>query len=102
MIPLWKLIAKNWIEHPSRNGDLVSFGKLDYKTFLLEAAQGAHYFYFRSIKRMMSVMNLLERKFVSSMMIRRHNNHLFNIPYFIGNSCCPATVGGNFFPLCTP
>ena len=70
MIPLWKLIAKNWIEHPSRNGDLVSFGKLDYKTFLLEAAQGAHYFYFRSIKRMMSVMNLLERKFVSSMMIR--------------------------------
>ena len=70
MIPLWKLIAKNWIEHPSRNGDLVPFGKLDYKTFLLEAAQGAHYFYFRSIKGMMSVMNLLERKFVSSMMIR--------------------------------
>ena len=31
----------------------------------------------------------------------RHNNHLFNILYFIGNSCCPATVGGNFFPLCT-
>ena len=27
MIPLWKLIAKNWIEHPSRNGDLESFGK---------------------------------------------------------------------------
>ena len=48
----------------------MSFGKFDYKTFLLEAAQGAHYFYFRSIKRMMSVMNLLERKFVSSMMIR--------------------------------
>ena len=31
----------------------------------------------------------------------RHNNHLFNIPYFIGNSDCPAIVGGNFFPLCT-
>ena len=70
MIPLWKLIAINWIEHPSRNGDLVPFGKLDYKTFLLEAAQGAHHFYFRSIKGMMSVMNLLGRKFVSSMMIR--------------------------------
>jgi integrase len=31
----------------------------------------------------------------------RHNNHLFNILYFIGNSDCPAIVGGNFFPLCT-
>jgi len=70
MIPLWKLIAKNWIEHPSRNGDLVSFGKLDYKTFLAKAAQGARYFDFRSIKRVMSVMNLQEREFVSSMMIR--------------------------------
>ncbi len=70
MIPLWKLIAKNCIEHPSRNGDLVSFGKLDYKTFLVEAAQGAHYFDFRSIKRVMSVMDLLGREFVSTMMIR--------------------------------
>ena len=65
---MWKLIAKNWIEHPSRNGDLVSFGKLDYKTLLVKAAQGTHYFDFRSIKRVMSVMNLLEREFVSSMM----------------------------------
>ena len=48
----------------------MSFGKLDYKTFFVEAAQGAHHFDFRSIKRMMSVMDLLERKFVSSMMIR--------------------------------
>ena len=31
----------------------------------------------------------------------RHNNHLFNILYFKGNSGCPTTVGGNFFPLCT-
>ena len=65
-----KLTAKYRFEHPGRNGDLVSFGKFDYKTFLLEAAQGAHYFDFRSIKRMMSVMDLLEREFVSSMMIR--------------------------------
>ncbi len=34
--------------------------------------------------------------------VLRHNNHLFNLLYFIGNSCCPATVGGSFFPLCTP
>jgi hypothetical protein len=47
----------------------VSFGKLDYKTFLVEAAQGAHYFDFGSIKRVMSIMDLLKRKFVSSMMI---------------------------------
>lgn len=70
MIPLWKLIAKNWIEHPSRNGDLESFGELNYKTLLVEPAQGMHHFDFRSIKRVMSVMNLLERGFVSSMMIR--------------------------------
>ena len=63
-----KLVAKNRIEHPSRNGDPVSFGKLDDKTFLVKAAQGAHYFDFCSIKRVMSVMNLLEREFVSSMM----------------------------------
>jgi len=31
----------------------------------------------------------------------RHSNHLFNILYFKGNSGCPATVGGNLFPLCT-
>ena len=70
MIPLLKLTAKNRIEHPSRNGDLVSFGKLDYKTFLVEAAQGAHYFDFCSIKGMMSVVDPLGREFVSSMMIR--------------------------------
>ena len=70
VISLLKLIAMNWIEHPSRNGDLKSFGELDYKTLLLEAAQDAHYFDFRSEKGMMSVMNLLGRKFVSSMMIR--------------------------------
>jgi hypothetical protein len=64
------LVAKNRIEHPSRNSDLVSFGKLDYKTLLVEPAQGAHYFDFGSIKGMMSVMDLLEREFVSSMMIR--------------------------------
>ena len=69
MIALLKLTAKNWIEHPNRNGDLKSFGKLDYKTLLLKAAQGAHHFDFRSIKRMMSVMDLLGREFVSSMMI---------------------------------
>src|SRR5262249_3245688 len=33
--------------------------------------------------------------------VLRHSNHLFNFLYFIGNSCCPAIVGGNFFPLCT-
>ena len=60
----------NRIEHPSGNGDLESFGELDYKTLLLEPAQGAHHFDFRSIKGMMSVMDLLGRKFVSSMMIR--------------------------------
>ena len=70
MISLWKLTAINRIEHPSGNGDPVSFGKLDDKTFLVKAAQGAHYFDFRSIKGMMSVMDLLEREFVSSMMIR--------------------------------
>gem|GEM_PF-4553087 len=32
----------------------------------------------------------------------RHSNHLFNFLYFIGNSCCPTTVGGNFFPRFTP
>ena len=70
MISLSELTAKNRIEHPSRNGDLVSFGKLDYKTFLVEAAQGAHYFDFCSIKGMMSVVDPLGREFVSSMMIR--------------------------------
>ena len=48
----------------------MSFGKLDYKTFLVEAAQGAHYFDFCSIKGMMSVVDPLGREFVSSMMIR--------------------------------
>ena len=70
VISLLKLTAKNRIEHPSRNSDLVSFGKLDYKTFLVEAAQGAHYFDFCSIKGMMSVVDPLQRQFVSSMMIR--------------------------------
>jgi hypothetical protein len=70
VISLLKLTAKNRIEHPSRNSDLVSFGKLDYKTFLVEAAQSAHYFDFCSIKGMMSVVDPLQRQFVSSMMIR--------------------------------
>jgi hypothetical protein len=60
----------NRIEHPSRNGDLESFGELNYETLFVEPAQSAHYFDFRSIKGVMSVMNLLEREFVSSMMIR--------------------------------
>ena len=59
----------NRIEHPTRNADLESVGELDYKTLLVEAAQGAHHFDFRSIKGMMSVMDLLEREFVSSMRI---------------------------------
>jgi hypothetical protein len=59
----------NWIEHPSRNGDLEFFGKLNYKTLLVELAQSAHHFDFRSIKRVMSIMNPLEREFVSSMMM---------------------------------
>jgi len=58
----------NWIEHPSRNGDLKSFGELNYETLFVEPPQGAHYFDFRSIKGVMSVINLLEREFVSSMM----------------------------------
>jgi hypothetical protein len=58
----------NWIEHPSRNGDLESFGELNYETLFVEPAQSTHYFDFRSIKRVMSVMDLLEREFVSSMM----------------------------------
>jgi hypothetical protein len=65
---LLKLTAMNWIEHPSRNGDLESFGELNYKTLFVEPAQSAHYFDFRSIKRVISVMDLLEREFVSSMM----------------------------------
>jgi hypothetical protein len=69
LISLWKLTAMNWIEHPSRNGDLESFGELNYETLLVEPAQGAHYFDFRSIKWVMSIMDLLKRKFVSSMMI---------------------------------
>jgi len=59
----------NWIEHPSRNGDLKSFGELNYETLFVEPPQGAHYFDFRSIKRVMSVVDLLEREFVSSMMM---------------------------------
>jgi hypothetical protein len=69
LISLWKLTAMNWIEHPSRNGDLESFRELNYETFLVEAAQSAHHFDFRSIKWVMSIMDLLKRKFVSSMMI---------------------------------
>jgi hypothetical protein len=46
----------NWIEHPSRNGDLKSFGELNYETLFVEPPQGAHYFDFRSIKRVMSVV----------------------------------------------
>jgi len=68
VISLRKLTARNRIEHPSWNGDLESFGKLDYETFLIKAAQDAHHFDFRSVKGMMSVMDLLEREFVSSMM----------------------------------
>ena len=64
-----KLTAMNWIEHPSRNGDLKSFGELNYETLFVEPPQGAHYFDFRSIKRVMSVVDLLEREFVSSMMM---------------------------------
>ena len=63
------MTAKNRIEHPSRNGDLESFGELDYETLFVEPAQGAHDFDFGSIKRVISIMDLLERKFVSSMMI---------------------------------
>jgi hypothetical protein len=59
----------NWIEHPSGNGDLESFEELNYETLFVEPAQSAHYFDFRSIKRVMSVINLLEREFVSSMMM---------------------------------
>jgi len=59
----------NWIEHPSRNGDQESFGELNYETLFVEPAQSAHYFDFCSIKRVMSIMDLLKRKFVSSMMI---------------------------------
>jgi hypothetical protein len=70
LILLWKLTAMNWIEHPSRNGDLESFGKLNYETLFVCPAQSAHYFDFRSIKRVMSIMDLLERKFVSIVMIR--------------------------------
>jgi hypothetical protein len=62
VISLLKLTAKNRIEHPSRNGDLESFRQLDYKTLLVEPAQGAHYFDFRSIKGVMSVINLLEER----------------------------------------
>jgi hypothetical protein len=69
LISLWKLTAMNWIEHPSRNRDLESFGELNYETLFVEPAQSAHYFDFRSIKRVMSIMDLLKRKFVSSMMI---------------------------------
>ena len=69
MISLSELTAKDRIEHPSRNSDLESFGKFDYKALFVETAQGAHHFDFCSIKRMMSVMDLLEREFVSSVMI---------------------------------
>ena len=69
LISLWKLTAMNWIEHPSRNGDLESFRELNYETLFVELAQGAHHFDFRSIKWVMSIMDLLKRKFVSSMMI---------------------------------
>ena len=69
LISLRKLTAKNRIEHPSRNSDLKSFGKFDYKALFVEAAQSAHHFDFCSIKGMMSVMDLLGREFVSSMMI---------------------------------
>ena len=48
----------------------MSFGELNYETLFVEPAQGAHDFDFGSIKRMMSIMDLLKRKFVSSMMIR--------------------------------
>jgi hypothetical protein len=58
----------NRIEHPSRNGDLESFGELNHETLFVEPAQSAHYFDFRSTKGMMSVMDLLQRQFVSSMM----------------------------------
>ena len=58
----------NWIEHPSRNGDLESFRELNYETLFVELAQDAHHFDFRSIKGMMSIMDLLKREFVSSMM----------------------------------
>jgi len=69
VISLLKLTAMNRIEHPTRNGDLESLGELNYKAFLVESAQGAYHFDFRSIKGMMSVMDLLEREFVSSMRI---------------------------------
>ena len=69
MFSLSELTAKDRIEHPSRNSDLESFGKFDYKALFVEAAQGAHYFDFCSIKGMMSVMDLLGREFVSSVMI---------------------------------
>ena len=68
----------------------MSFRQLDYKTLLVEPAQGAHYFDFRSIKGVMSVINLLEREFVSSMMIPcgRCENPLCS------NLVEPASTGG--------
>lgn|GEM_PF-3374008 len=69
MTSLLKLTAKNWIEHPSSNSDLESFGKFDYKALFVKAAQGAHYFDFGSIKGMMPIMDFLRKEFVSSMMI---------------------------------
>jgi len=69
VISLLKLTAKNRIEHPSSNTNLESFGKFDYKALFVEPAQSAHHFDLCSIKGMMSVMDLLGREFVSSMMI---------------------------------
>ena len=69
VISLLKSTAMNRIEHPTGNGDLESFGELNYKTLLVESVQGTHHFDFRSVKGMMSVMDLLKRVFVSSVMI---------------------------------
>jgi hypothetical protein len=52
-------MAKNRIEHPSGNSDLVSVGKLDYKTLLPKAPQSAQHFDFCSTKGVILVMDLL-------------------------------------------
>jgi hypothetical protein len=62
------LISNRLEKKPGHVVESKSFAELDYKTLLVEPAQGAHYFDFGSIKGMMSVMDLLEREFVSSMM----------------------------------
>ena len=58
--------AMDRIEHPARNSNLKSLRNFDDQNLLCASAEGTHHFNFRAVKRMMSVVDLLQGELMSS------------------------------------